>query len=241
MQDKPDMLPKATQEDIDVLAKPDASQHESAWTTFRNLPKSHRWPYFYRHFFWPIIIGVVVLAAAIAFIVNMAVTPKGQGLGVAVIDLEESSQQMDGLEDGYEHYRQVNKDLVTFENDFYLDSNNHVSAGNSQETFDVQLSGGTLNTLISTKAGLESKDVRDYVEPLADVLTPHQLGVLRDRGAIVELPLGKDGAARQVALDLGKSDAWRQHADGGTDALLAFVNVQNKQYVRLFVDYLYGM
>lgn len=44
-----------------------------------------------------------------------------------------------------------------------------------------------------------------------------------------------------MALDLGKSDAWRQHADGGTDALLAFVNVQNKQYVRLFVDYLYGM
>lgn len=167
----------------------------------------------------------MVLAAAIAFIVNMAVTPKGQGLGVAVIDLDESSQQMDGLEDGYEHYRQVNKDLVTFENDFYLDSSNHVSAGNSQETFDVQLSGGTLNTLISTKAGLESKDVRDYVEPLADVLTPHQLGVLRDRGAIVELPLGKDGAARQVALDLGKSDEWRQHADGGTDALLAFVNV----------------
>ncbi|PKU90457.1 hypothetical protein CQR46_1100 [Bifidobacterium pseudolongum subsp. globosum] len=241
MQDKPDMLPKDTQADIDALARPDASQHESKWVTFRNLPKSHRWPYFARHFLWPIVIGVVVLAAIIAFIVNMAVTPKGQGLGVAFIDMKESTQQMNALEDGYEHYRQVNKDLVTFENDFYLDSDNRVSAGNSQETFDVQLSGGTLNTLISTRSGLESKDVRDYVEPLDQVLTSHQLNTLRDRGAIVELPLGKDGSTKALALDLNKSDEWRDRTDGDSEALLAFVNVQNTQYVRLFVDYMFGM
>lgn len=240
MQDKPDMLSKTTQEDIDALAKPDASEHESKWTTFRNLPKDHKWPYFYRHFLWPIVIGVVVVAAVVAFVVNMAVTPKGQGLGVAFVDVEESTQQMDALEDGYLKYRKVDDKLVDFQNDIYLDSDDAAAAGGSQETFDVELSGGTLNTVISTKDGLENKDVRDYLESVDDVLDSHQLSTLRDRGAIVELPVGKDGADKAVAIDLGKSDVWTAH-DGRSDALMSFMNVRNKQYVRLFVDYLFAL
>ena len=78
MQDKDDMLPKNVQQDISELTKPDVTEHESAWATYRKLPKSHKWPYFYHHFFWPIIVAVVVFAAIVAFVVNMVISPKGQ-------------------------------------------------------------------------------------------------------------------------------------------------------------------
>ena len=101
MQDKDDMLPKNVQQDISELTKPDVTEHESAWATYRKLPKSHKWPYFYHHFFWPIIVAVVVFAAIVAFVVNMVISPKGQGLGVAFVGVEESDRSMDKLEDGF--------------------------------------------------------------------------------------------------------------------------------------------
>ena len=37
MQDKDDMLPKNVQQDISELTKPDVTEHESAWATYRKL------------------------------------------------------------------------------------------------------------------------------------------------------------------------------------------------------------
>lgn len=241
MQDKDDMLPKNVQQDISELAKPDVTEHESAWATYRKLPKSHKWPYFYHHFFWPIIVAVVVLAAIVAFVVNMVVSPKGQGLGVAFVGVQESDRSMDKLEDGFLKYRALDEKKITFENDFYIDSSDKESASMSQNSLETQMAGDTINTVIGSDSALRSQDLLGYLEPLDSVLTSYQMGKLRERGALVEMSDGENGATKAMAIDLGKSAEWSRIKVQDQHARLAFVNVQNKDYARLFVDYLFGM
>lgn len=52
---------------------------------------------------------------------------------------------------------------------------------------------------------------------------------------------GENGATKAMAIDLGKSAEWSRIKGQDQHARLAFVNVQNKDYARLFVDYLFGM
>ena len=174
MQDKDDMLPKNVQQDISELTKPDVTEHESAWATYRKLPKSHKWPYFYHHFFWPIIVAVVVFAAIVAFVVNMVISPKGQGLGVAFVGVEESDRSMDKLEDGFLKYRALDEKKITFENDLYIDSSNKESASMSLDTLETQMSGGTINTIIGDDSALRSQHLLGYLEPRAHVLPDGQ-------------------------------------------------------------------
>ena len=220
MQDKDDMLPKNVQQDISELTKPDVTEHESAWATYRKLPKSHKWPYFYHHFFWPIIVAVVVFAAIVAF-----------------VGVEESDRSMDKLEDGFLKYRALDEKKITFENDLYIDSSNKESASMSLDTLETQMSGGTINTIIGDDSALRSQHLLGYLEPLDNVLTSYQMGKLRERGALVTD--GEGGAAK--AIDLGKSAEWTRIKGQDPHAQLSFVNVQNKDYARLFVDYLFGM
>ena len=69
------------------------------------------------------------------------------------------------------------------------------------------------------------------------MLTSYQMGKLRERGALVTD--GEGGAAK--AIDLGKSAEWTRIKGQDPHAQLSFANVQNKDYARLFVDYLFGM
>ena len=211
MQDKDDMLPKNVQQDISELTKPDVTEHESAWATYRKLPKSHKWPYFYHHFFWPIIVAVVVFAA--------------------IVGVEESDRSMDKLEDGFLKYRALDEKKITFENDLYIDSSNKESASMSLDTLETQMSGGTINTIIGDDSALRSQHLLGYLEPLDNVLTSYQMGKLRERGALVTD--GEGGAAK--AIDLGKSAEWTRIKGQDPHAQ------QNKDYARLFVDYLFGM
>ena len=126
---------------------------------------------------------------------------------------------------------------ITFENDLYIDSSNKESASMSLDTLETQMSGGTINTIIGDDSALRSQHLLGYLEPLDNVLTSYQMGKLRERGALVTD--GEGGAAK--AIDLGKSAEWTRIKGQDPHAQLSFVNVQNKDYARLFVDYLFGM
>ena len=111
----------------------------------------------------------------------------------------------------------------------------------SQNSLETQMAGDTINTVIGSDSALRSQDLLGYLEPLDSVLTSYQMGKLRERGALVEMSDGENGATKAMAIDLGKSAEWSRIKGQDQHARLAFVNVQNKDYARLFVDYLFGM
>lgn len=233
------MLPEGEQRDIEELTAPDPTQHETKWATYRKLPKNYRWPYFYRHFFWPIIAAILITAAIVAFVVHIFITPHGQGLSVAYINMEESSSQMAELKDGYVKAEDVNAKLVSMDNGFFLDSTNRVSAEGSDNDLETMISANSLNTLVGPKATIEAQAKRGFVEPLESALTASQLKKLQDEGAVVKVANGS-GKEINGALDLSKSAKWK--ATGGLDgAVVGFVNVNESEYVKKFVDYLFDL
>lgn len=239
--DDDDMLPKVEQQDIAELAQPDPTRNESKWTIYKNLPSNRKWPYFYRHFFWPIIAAVVVLALIVIFIVNAVTTPKGQGLGVAYLEMKQSTSQMNELQDGFVNDRHVDPKLVSMQNQFYIDSNNKLSAHDSDATLETEISGGTINTMIGAPKIIEQQNKNGFVEPLKNVVSESELKELQNKGAVVELPEGGDGAKVPAALDLSKSKVWTTIDGNSSAAQVAFVNVSDMQYVHDFVRYLYGL
>lgn len=239
MQDNSQMLPNQTREEIDELAQNDPTQHESAWDTYEKLPKNEKWPYFYRHFFWPIIGWIVAVIAIIALFVTICVGSRGTKLGVAFVDMDETTSQVTALEDGFlKSNSNLKKDVIQFDNGYATETSSSSNATSGNNGLDTAISAGSVNTLIGPKSALEAEAKEGLVEPLADALTPSQLQTLTDRGAVVELT-DSAGHSKAAALDLSKSSRWLD-AGGADDAAIAFINADNS-YVKAFVSYLFDL
>ena len=170
---------------------------------YRKLPKSHKWPYFYHHFFWPIIVARRGVRRDRRVRGEHGHLAEGAGPRRRLVGVEESDRSMDKLEDGFLKYRALDEKKITFENDLYIDSRTRNRASMSLDTLETQMSGGTINTIIGDDSALRSQHLLGYLERLT---TCSRLArwQLRERGALVTD--GEGGAAK--AIDLGKSAEW---------------------------------
>ncbi|NEG70503.1 hypothetical protein [Bifidobacterium choloepi] len=240
MQDNSGMVPKRTREEIDELAENDPSQHESKWETYKRQPKGSKWGYFYRHFFWAIVCWLLVIVAVVSFIVHLCVTPRTVELGVAFVDMSETTSQMDELEDGFlKSNSNLKSDVIQFDNGYETDSANSVEAEGETNDLNTAISADSINTLVGPEATIQHEAKEGFVEPLADALTPYQLETLESRGAVVEMD-DSSGQSKPMALDLSKSAKWTE-SGGQSDALIGFVNASSSSYVKAFVKYLYDL
>lgn len=225
---------------VAALASTNKYAKQSKWTTFKELPREDKWPFFVQHF----LLGTVIAAVAVAVVVSLVVTfltrPPQAELTVAGFGLDDYTSQLDELKSGFVTQRKIDDDrLVQITGTYNIGGNGYTDDSAKVMTM---VTAGDINMMIADKDTFAELNARQLVSAMSAAEDTSTLDGFAKSGALVDKQ-GEptDDVTQAYGLDLSKSATWTSIAGLPDDMIVGFSNINdgtNRTRAREFVDYL---
>jgi hypothetical protein len=220
---------------IAELASTNEYAHQSKWTTFRQLPRSQKWPFFVQHFLLATVAVLAAVIVVVSLIVTYATKAPNPVLSVQGFGVANQSQKLDSLASDFARSAGLKDSrLIQISGDMNIEGNGYTDDSTKAM---AMITAGQINMVFAGRKSFAEANKRGYVSKPTEVMGRTELAKLG--GSLVDA----DGnhvsdPAKAVGFDLSRSATWKAHGLKG-DAFMAFSNVQKtKGYALRFVRYL---